>query len=174
MGIALVILCTIFTVFQQDNDRYIEEYEKLKYTADEVASSGAAYKDLIEYSYGKMVFNYAEGNKAVSYQIKALLKLDDSFNPLNTYWRDKISYKVYYYDHSNIAKIYENGSLVEEKSFSFNYLFQDKDTGYTKLIVEPTVIVTINAGKPRFRLTLFDTSNIDAIRSTAYEWKGRN
>lgn len=173
-GVAMVILCSMFLVFQNDDNTFIREYEKLKYVADEISNSGAIFKDLQEYSEGKLTFNYIEGNKAIDYQLKKLLKLDNSFIPLSGYWRDKIHYKVYYFDNSNMMKVYEDGNLVEQTPFTFNYLFKDKDTEYTKLIVDPTVVVTINAGRPRFRLSFLNDLNRQVIRSSAYEWKGRN
>jgi hypothetical protein len=157
VGLALSILFVSFTIYQQDHNSYIRALESLKYVADECSASASLYFDKSEYAEGRMVFNQSEGIKAIEYILKKGLKLDDSLNPLpNTYWTEQVDYKVYFYDDSNST---------------FPFLFVDPDTSFTKTISEPTVIVTINAGKPRYRLSFITAS--DAIRSSSYEYEGR-
>jgi hypothetical protein len=49
------------------------------------------------------------------------------------------------------------------------FLYIDQKTQYTKLITHPTVVVTIDSGKPRFRLSFLRLD--DVIRSGSYEHK---
>jgi hypothetical protein len=155
-GVAIAILFSMFLVFQQDHNRFLRQQEDLKHIADDVAASTAGYCNEDEYSEGRFIFNQAEGNKVLEYQLKSLLHLNDSFVPQDRYWKDKVSYKVYFFDDSNTT---------------YPHIFVDADTGYTKAITQPTVVVTVNAGKPRYRLPFMPLE--DTIRSGAYEWKER-
>lgn len=151
--IALVILFNIFCVYQFDTDIYRRQLEWLKVVAEECADSAALYYDLEAYSHGKIVYNEEEGIKAIEYILKDLLKLDDNFIPYSGYWQDKIEYDVYF---------------IDEENYSFPYEFRDNRTGYTMYLFEPTVIVTIDAGRGRMRLPFVSASR--SIRSSAYEY----
>lgn len=158
VGFATVLLSVFILVFNQDyrqNNYYCKE---LKYVAEEASASASLFTNSTDYSNGCIVFNQIEGNKAVKAQIINLLRLDNSLNPLsNSYWTDTISYKVYYFDDSNT---------------SYPFLFKDTDTLFTQVVTDPTVVVTINAGKGRYRIPLFkNTGNF--IRSAAHELKRR-
>jgi len=154
---SLAILFLMFSIYQQDNNRFLKEYENLKHVADDAAAAGGLYFDSYQYSLGKMVFDKTEAEKAIKYIIKTNLHLDDTFKPLpNSYWTDTIKFYIYYFDDLNTT---------------FPYLFQDPQTMYTKLITEPTIVVTINAGKPRYRLSFLTVH--DAIRSASYEYYER-
>lgn len=158
MTTAMIILWTITIIFNQDFNMLQEYYHNLKYICEDAAADASLYYDVEEYSLGRKVFNQAEGIKAIENQIRNSMHLDSNFVPMeNSYWTEKVSYKVYFYDDSNTV---------------YPYLFQDQDTMYTKAITSPTVIVTINAGPGRFRLPFIPRYQM--IRSSAYEWKQRN
>lgn len=153
VALALVMLFNIFTVFQIDTDTHRRQLERLKFVAEECADSAALYYDEEDFSSGRIVYDQAEGNKAIEYMLKSHLKLDDSFVPTAGYWQDKILYDVYYFDVKNTV---------------FPYTFVDSRTGYSKIIFEPTVIVTIEAGRGRMRLPFLAIDS--SIRSSAYEY----
>ena len=154
---AFSILFIMFLIYQQDNNRLLREMENLKQVADEVAATGGLCFDAQEYSEGNLVFNRAEADDAIAYMIISLMNTDDAFLPAsNSYWTSTIKYDVYYFDKTNVT---------------FPYLFTDSKTSYTILVTQPTVIVTINAGKPRHRLSFLTLDN--TIRSGSYEYKGR-
>jgi len=157
VAISITILFTGFLIYQQDNNRYIRELENLKHAADECSASASLLYHPTEFSQGRKIFNQTEGIEAIKYMLKSYLNLDDILMPLdNTYWQDQITYDAYFLDTSNTT---------------FPYLFTDPLTGYVKTITEPTVIVTINAGTPHFRLSFLSPD--DAIRSSSYEYDGR-
>lgn len=157
VGMAIVLLFTAFILFQQDHNKYIRELERLKFIADECSASASLFFDTVEFSEGRKVFNRTESIKALEYILKANLKLDDELKPLpNNYWRDTVKYDVYFFDEGNTT---------------FPFLFTDPKTNYVKTLVEPTVIVTINTGKPRYRLSFVTLT--DTIRSSAYEYETR-
>lgn len=172
VGLALIILYSMFIVYQQDNNVFIRQLENLKYVADEAAASGALFFDEAEYSEGRKVYNRTEGNKAIAYMIKNLLRLDNTFTPMaDSYWIDTINYDVYYFDDSKIMSKYSNGVLVQEEPFEYGFMFEETKANYIKYIDSPTIIVTINAGKPKFRLSFINPT--DVIRSSGYEYLGR-
>lgn len=151
--LALVFMFNLFTVFQIDTDTHRRQLERLKFVAEECADSAALFYDQAYFSRGKIVYNQLEGNKAIEYMLKSNLKLDETFTPTSGYWQDKIQVDTYYFD---------------ENTVTFPYEFEDGRTGYTKIIFEPTVIITIEAGRGRMRLPGI---NIDSsIRSSAYEY----
>lgn len=155
--IAITLLYAGFLVYQQDNNRYLREVENLKHAADEASASASLYLDASEFAQGRKVFNRTEGIIAIEFMLRSYLNLDEQLIPLdNTYWQDKITYVLTYFDESNT---------------SFPVLFEDPLTGYVKTITEPTVIVTVNAGRPRYRLSFLSPN--DAIRSSCYEHVGR-
>lgn len=151
--IALVFMFNLFSIFQIDTDTHRRQLERLKFIAEECADSAALFYDQAAFSNGKIIYNQGEGNKAIVYMLKSHLKLDDTFTPTSGYWRDKIQFDVYYFD---------------ETTVTFPHEFEDARTGYKRIIFEPTVIITIEAGRGRMRLPFL---NIDSsIRSSAYEY----
>lgn len=156
IGLSVIILYITFTPYQQDNNEYMRQLENLKYVADECAASSSLYLDE-SISDSNIVFNRTEGKKAIEKILQDSLKLDNGLNPLDgSYWQEKIKYDVYYIDDGNTT---------------FPYMFIDKRTGYKKLISEPTVIITIDGGKPRFRLSFLQAKN--GVRSSGYEYVAR-
>lgn len=171
-GFGILILWTAFSIFQIDNNKYIRFQEDLKYQADECSSAAALHYNLTQYGNGKKIYDTVKGNNAIENILKLNMNLDNSLMPRsNTYLTETIEYYVYYFDDSGFRKVYKNGVLQEKALFSFNYLFVEPLTGYQKLISQPTVIVTVNAGKPKFRLTFIKPDDI--IRTSAYEYLGK-
>lgn len=155
--LAMLILFAIFLTYQTDNNIYIRQLEKLKCVADECSSAAGLLYDEEAYSRGITIYNQKDCEKMVKYLIEKNLYLDDALTPLKaSYWEDKIEYKIFYFDNSNTT---------------FPYYYTDEKERFTKLISEPTVIVEINAGNPRFRLHFLQLK--DSIRSSAYEYLER-
>jgi hypothetical protein len=159
IGIATILLSIMVMVFNQDYRINKRHSNDLKNVADEAAVSGALFTNLDDFKEGRIVFDRTEGIKALEYKIKKSLYLDDNFNPLDeSYWTEKVTYNVYFFDDSNTT---------------YPYQFVDSSTDYTFRVTQPTVIVTINAGKGRYRITAFKSSG-SFTRSGAYEWKNRS
>jgi hypothetical protein len=158
--VAVLIIYAIITVFGQDFNMDMRQNFDLKYAADECSASASLFYDPVAYSEGKIIFEQDKCKQAIDNQMQSILKLDTSFNPLpGSYYQDQITYKVYYYDYSNT-------------DFSVPQVHKDKDTGYTVPITSPTVVITINSGRSRYRLTLFN--NIaSTVRSGSHTWQER-
>jgi len=168
-GFAILILWTTFNVFQVDNNKYVRYQEELKYHADECSNTAILNYDPIEYAQGNKVFDTLKANEKVKEILKLNLELDDNLQPLpNSYWQESIDYYTYFFDDTGIKKSYRNGILQEQSPFSFNFMFTEPVTGYSKLITEPTVVVTLDAGKPYYRLSFLNPSNV--VRTSAYEY----
>jgi hypothetical protein len=154
VGLAIAILCTMSLCYTQDRNMHLRQLSKLKFVAEESAAAAAQYFDKVEYSEGRYVFNQVEGIKAAEYVMKYNLNLNDDFTPKSeSYWTDKITYKIKFYDDLNTI-----------------YPFLYSDGGIALTIGSPTVIVEINAGKTRYRLM---SSPPIAVRTAAHEWKSR-
>lgn len=157
-GTATLVICSFLFAIYTDMNLYGIKREELRFVCEELSATGSLFQDDMQYSNGLKVFNQTEANKAVAAQIKVLLGLNDSFAPLPTsYWTDIIKYRVYYFDDSNTV---------------YPYLFVDADTSYSCTITEPTVVVTITAGKPRFRFPAM-VASVVCKRSASHAWTGR-
>jgi len=156
IGLAMFLLSIGFTVFQHDYHLHQQHTYHLKFTAKEAAAAACQYFIASEYAEGRFVFNRQEGIKAAEYIIKSHLKLDNHFFPQdNSYWREQITYTIQFFDDANTT---------------FPDIYQHEEGNFTLTITDPTVIITIDAGKPRYRL-LDNPPNV--IRTAAHEWKGR-
>lgn len=166
----IAILFVMFLVFQADNNRYVSHYENLKYITDDLSNIGALYYNEEQYAEGKIVFQYDVSNEAILTLAKERMKLGDNFIPLElSYWSEKIVITTYYFDDSKNCKVYKNGTLSDSYSFDYSFLYQDMETNYHHYISNPTVIVTINAGRGRYNLKIDNIPSV--IRSSSYEWK---
>lgn len=157
-GLAVILICTFFAVFQQDYNLHELQMDKVKFVAEEAAAAAAQYYSYQKYSDGIFVFTQSEGVKAAEYIIKTNLNLDNNFNPNpNNYWTDKITYQI---------------QFLDDESVSFPYQYTDADTGRIETIVSPTVTVKINCGKARYRVPYIQIIP-PSIRQAAHEWKNR-
>lgn len=157
MGAAMVLLFTLFLYFQEDHDRFQRYDFRAKYAAEEAAAAAAQYIQNDQYGEGKLVFNQEEAIKAAEYMLKTHLSLDNQFKPIpGTYWLDQMSYKIEFFDESNTTfpKLYEHES---------NY--------FTMVITDPTVVITVNLGRPRYRVVFKNAPPV--FRTAAHTWKER-
>lgn len=156
IGIAIFFISMTFTVFQQDYNLHQQHLYNLKFTAQEASAAAAQYIVNDYYKEGMLVFNQSEGTKAAEYIIQKQLKVDENLLPLaGSYWRNQVNYQLEFFDDSNST---------------FPFLYTHYTNSFTLTIREPTVIVTIDAGKPRYRIF---TDLPNSIRVAAHEWKGR-
>ena len=171
--VAVVIVYSFTMVFTQDYRQAQRNSYRLKYVCEELSATGALFYNLEDYSKGYTIFSTEEGNNAIKDQLTNLLSVDSSFTPAdNSYWSKQLEYKVYFYDDSEICKVYSNGSFEREEAFTYGYTHRDDWTLFNTVISDPTVVVTINAGPPRFRVKFLDVLP-DIIRSSSHEWEGR-
>ena len=172
-ALAVIVLYTFTITFTQDYRQAQRNSYRLKYACEELSASAATFYDMEQYSEGYTVFDTDQGIKAIEDQITNLLSVDGNRNPLlDSYWTSTLHYMVYFYDDSLVMRVYTDGVFTISKSFSYPYSHIDQWTNYNTIINSPTVVVTINAGAPRFRLKL--SNNLpDVIRSASHVWEGR-
>lgn len=153
---ALLIPDFMFLRFQDEYNRAERHLIQLKYIAEEAAAAAAQYHDSVEYSKGKKVFNRVEAIKAAEYVIKKDLNLDNNYIPMEgSYWTDKVTYTIDFFDDSNTI---------------YPYLYSHSSGMFTLAIGDPTVVITINVGKPRYFIA---TPPNNMFRTAAHEWKER-
>lgn len=158
IGMASFLLAAMLYSFVHDYNLNRHALNELRLTCEEASAAGALFIQNEDYSRGQKLFNKTESLKAIDAVMQEILKLDEDMNPvMGSYWRDTVQYSAYFYDDSNTV---------------YPYSFEDPSTGFTTLVTEPTVIVTINAGKARYAMTLL-MNGPDTIRSAAHEWKER-
>lgn len=156
IGVALFFVFMIFTTYQYDYNMHQEQVYSLKFVAEEVVAGAAQYFLIDQYINGYLVFNKEQGILAVEYILQKNLKLNsDLFPGTNSYWVQQIQYDIKFFDDSNT---------------NFPYLYEDIINSFTLTITNPTVVLTINAGKPRYKLI---DNPPDVICIAAHEWKER-
>ena len=169
-GIAIIIIVLIMLVFQIDNYNYRLQSNFLKNCVDEASNSAMLFYDENEFKDGKKIFDEVDGIKSIEHVIQSYLKADISLVPKKeSYWTDKISYTVYFFNDNLTCNIYENGIKTNKFDFTYPYLYTDEELNYKKSVGKATIIVTINAGKVRYRLSFSEKPS--CIRSSGYEYE---
>lgn len=153
VGGALVLLLSWGQVFDQDMNMYTRASEKLKWTCQNASNDGAMYYNLIEYSNGKLVFDYSSGLKAIDKSVRDSLSLDASLSaPDDSYWGGDIKLDIYFYDDSLSMKHYSGDVLIDTKAFTFPTSYLDNSNGFSTEIFKPTVVVKVTAPDRNFRV----------------------
>jgi hypothetical protein len=180
-GVAVIIILLLIITFWQDHLNYRLQAEFLKHCADEASASALLYYDnfynddtenpiKIGKNFGQVVFDELEGIKAIEYILKNWLKL----------YKDEINYTAYFFNEivdESLGEIfscsvYKNGRRIDEECFittNRTYMYKDSNLKYEKLITTANVIVTINAGKARFRQVFISEPIL--IRSSGYDYE---
>ncbi|GEM_PF-6604124 len=172
LGIALVLIFSLFSVYQSDSNRLSEHKEALKYAADEAAATAGLFYRQEEYAEGRKVFDDEKANEKLRSVTRKNLKLDEEMKPLEGgYWTDKLHYEVVYFDDSLKKRVYKDGNYISTESFSYGDVFEDVTCGYIKVITEPAVAVMFHAGKPGMRLP-FLKDIVTVSETSLYEYVG--
>lgn len=165
----LLAIWLMFSNFQTENNKYIRFQEDVKYQVDELANVGAMSFEEEDYSKGFFVFKYNENINNIEQVLKLNLNLDASLTPKNnSFFSKKVNYYVYYFDDSKIARKYKNGALIETFSYDYGYEFTESLNGYKHKINNPSVVVTLDIGEPKFTNEFVKTSNL--ARTSIYEY----
>ncbi len=173
VGVALVVLMILFNSFQVEHDTYFRAQNRVKEVCDDAAGAGALIYEADAYGTGVRVYDKAGAEAIIKTLIMKNMHLKADATPeADAFWVDKIKYATYYIDDSHALTVYKNGQYVRSSAFSYHSIFTEPDTGYEKLITEPTVIVTIEAQYPVRGASWMRWPAI--IRSSAYEDYDRN
>lgn len=168
-SMAVIIVFSMFMVFQADNDSFLRDQQYLKSVADDCSNAAALYYDQDKFSEGVKVFNKDEGNKAVLYVLKNNLHLNNDLTTEDDSLQTAFRHFTYYFDGDGTMTTYEGDMLAGQETFSFPYRFREERTGYEQVVYEPMVIVTIDAGKFNYRLSA--VSDPELIRTSGYEYQ---
>ena len=172
-ALAVIVLYSFTITFTQDYRQAQRNSYRLKYACEELSATAATFYDREQYSEGYTVFDTDQGIEAIKDQITSLLSVDINGNPISdSYWTGILHYMVYFYDDSLVMNVYTDGEFTDSKSFSYPCFHQDQWINYDTVITGPTVVVSINAGVPGFRLKLFGKLS-DVIRSASHVWQVR-
>lgn len=153
---AIVLIMTFVVVYQDDYNQLYRENINLKFYSQEAAAAAAQYFVVEEYSEGRMVFNREEAVRAAEYVLQQNLKLNEDFVPLhNSYWKEAVHYDIEFFDEGNTF---------------FPYLYEHPSEYFILLMTAPTVVVTVDAGRPAFRL-FEDIPRM--LRVGAHTWQQR-
>lgn len=168
-GLAVIILFSIFMIFQADNDSFLSDQEYLKSVADDCSNAAALYYDRARFAEGVKIFNKDEGNKAILYILKNNLHLNSDLTGNDESLHTAFRYYTYYIDGDGTITSFEGDVLISRETGSFPYQFREERTGYEKTVYEPTVIVTIDAGEFNYRLAAVNDPEL--TRTSGYEYQ---
>lgn len=177
IGVAMIFVYMIVLTLSFDSKMYLEQIKEVKLVSKELSATGSLYLDYVDFAQGSVTYNDTESIKAINDQIKSFLQLDSDNTPLEgTYWQDTIHYMNYFYDDTGQCRVYKDGIFHKSFNFTYPYLHEDDLGNYIKTISEPTVITTINTGKPRSRLAMFQEvmNEFKVIKSSSYNWSEYN
>lgn len=165
---AILILLSMFMIFQMDNNEYLISQDRYKAVANDTADAAALYYDKESFSNGIKIYDKISGNAVVLEILQSGLNLNDGLNGgISNYLLGIHKYYVYYFDGDGTLTEYNDGILLKSETITYPYTFEESLTGYEVQIVEPTVIVTIDAGKFNFRESFI--TDPELIRTSGYE-----
>ncbi len=151
-----------------DNDEYLITQKRYKAVVTDAADAAALYYDKESFADGVKVFYKTSGNQAVLDVLKSGLNLDGNLSGgISFLLQNTHDYYVYYFDGDGTYSKYENGVLLQTNSITYPHTFKEDLTGYEKIVEEPTVIVTVDAGAFNFREGFITDPQI--IRTSGYE-----
>ena len=166
--LAVVILYTFTIVFNQDYRQAQRATIGVKYVCEELSATGSLFYDVEQFGDGLTVYNTEQSMVAIRDQITHLISFDSVRNPIpGSYWTDQMNYIVYFYDDLLERKIYINGDLSSSEDFTYPYSHLDLWTNYNYIVNDPVVIVTINAGIPKYRYPFLNEIP-DIVRSSSH------
>lgn len=171
VGVAICILLVMFLLFIQCYHELKIQQINLKYCTDECSSTAVLYYyDNYESNHldGKKIFKEHEGLKGIKATINCYLNVNNDLNFVdNKIFKDKVHYKVYFFNGNGECNVYQDGIRERSFNFVFPYLYKDELLKYYKCISEPNVVVTIDIGK---YYSNFFTTEYDIIMSSGYEY----
>ena len=130
-----------------------------------MAAAAAQYFSRESFADGYFVFNQKEGNKAARYTLMKHMNLAEDLSPKQpSYWinTDRIKYELTYIDYSNYRS-YLKSPLKDDTAFPNEYTFTHMGETFTRVLFGPSVIVTINTGKPNYTLGFLEEGASDTI-----------
>lgn len=183
-GIAILLLCSIFLVFQQDINQMQRESDFIYQTANEIANAAALQivyesvddSDIYTYSDGYIQFVEDEACRKGFEVARKNLSLNSAYESAKNYYADGFNIAIYLFNENGtvykavnggspslIPKVFTRGCLATE-------FISEIDSDSTVKIGYPCVMCVVDAGKPRIRLA--DIENNARIRKLGiYEYK---
>lgn len=184
-GMAMILLCSIFLVFQTDINQMQRESMFIYETANEIANAAALQlvynsdddSDIYTYSNGYIEYVTADAFEK-GYQVAhKTLSLDSSYNSAKNYYSDTFEVTIYLFNES--GKVYKstNESVptllpkVFVRGMRATEFISEMDPDDTMTINYPCTICVVDAGKPRIRLTDLTTDDVKIRKLGIYEYK---
>lgn len=176
MGIAMIMLCSIFLVFQVDINLYQRQAEFVHIVAEEAAATAALEivwgDDTVDtsaqnFANGFIKFIPDDAGAAGTNIVVKNLQLDGGFKSASTYFEDAMTVQLYVFSQDGTYSKFINGVKIKDgapytKGDNFsNYC----DSPYKEMVAAltgirvidltyPSAICIIDAGQPKFRDSL--------------------
>lgn len=165
---ATILIFMGFTVFQIDQNQYLQASALVKATANDCSDAAALYYDQEQYADGHKIFDKDQGNAAILHLLKTNLHLTAEMTFQRKMFQDTCHYTTYYFDGDGVMSTYMDGKFVSDRVITFPYLFEEVETEYQALISEAMVVVTINAGIADYKLKFITDPQL--VRTSAHEY----
>ena len=191
MGIAMIMICSIFIVYQNDINHMQREQQYIKQLAEEAAATSALYIEegdndsltTFNYANGWIKFQPNAGKKGFDIT-KNNLKLDDELKSEKAYYKNAFNITIYTFSCDKTYQKSVNGINTETGSFEVgDNISKFVDSNYSSILDKeplsrqihinyPTTICIIDAGKPNFRESLnLDLGDSRICKIGIYEYK---
>lgn len=177
LTIAIVLVCAILIVGQNDVTMLQREGYKAKNLTDEMAAAATLTVDLQKYSEGYIVFDYSEGCNLARDILKVTGSYDDNYISTGGYFHDPAEVEIFFFDQSEICKHYVNGEFKPADNFSFHFSDKKKISEYLTsfegedyVIEYPCACVIYHAGRPTIRAS-FISGLTKVTKKSIYEYK---
>lgn len=169
LGAALVVILSFTFLASVDINRYLEQDEIFDSCLQDSVNAASLFYDYSEFGEGNKVFIDEEAIKAIDRVLGATFDLDAS---TGRYLNSAFDRYITIYDDSLKKRDYKNGSLVSTTDFTYGIKDTDQK-GVIRDILDPTIIVYVNAGHPEMQLRIF-RDKIVMHDSVAYVYQEDN
>ena len=171
--VSMALLFTfIYAMFlDMDIDSHELHRKHLKGVSEEVAASAAQYFVLSAYGDGFYNFKQSEGDKAANYTLQSSMQLNTENVPLQgAYWQDKTKVELTYIDYDT-SSLYLADDASSSEPFPNRYTFSHFGETHTVTLYGPSVIASINAGKPNYAMSLLKSEAGDVVEHGIHTFK---
>lgn len=166
VGFAMIFVIMMTLTMNYELNLHQQERVHLKASAEEAAASASQYFMRDAYGDGFYNFNSLQGTLALEHSLQKSLRLDENMKPTtNSYWKNsaEVQYNVTFIDYSNYMS-YLKTPLPDSKPFPNIYTFTHFGKTYPPItLFGPSVIISVNAGKPNYTLGFLNDNASDVI-----------
>lgn len=169
IGVGLIIVLVFSFLFTVDTNTLYDQKVLANDIAEDCANSGATFYNNNAFFYGTMEFNDASVCDVTWEIISHEYSLDETRKSSAAYYRDQFDYDIAIFDDSMTARYYHNGVSTGSEPFEYYNKKYTDIKGRVHRINYPSIIVSIDGGRAKFKADLFDDLGVQIKGVGVYE-----